>query len=209
EENDLENNRKKYSIRKQGSYIVVTSEIGLTVIWDRKTFFLIQLDPKFNGKVCGLCGNFDENRNNDFTAQSGMLVTSSLEFANTWKVGSACPNVEENTDACKKAPHRESWAKLKCSIIIDEFKECHTEVDPHPFYDNCVKDTCACDSGGDCECFCSAVAAYAQACNEAEVYVTWRTPDICRKWICLFLYLYIYIYICILNIEFANLLLIF
>ncbi|XP_016522902.1 mucin-2-like, partial [Poecilia formosa] len=179
EENNLENNRKKYSIRKQGSYIVVTSEIGLTVIWDRKTFFLIQLDPKFNGEVCGLCGNFDENRNNDFTTQSGMLVTSSLEFANSWKVGSSCPNVEENTDACKKAPHRESWAKLKCSIIIDEFKECHTEVDPHPFYDNCVKDTCACDSGGDCECFCSAVAAYAQACNEAEVYIAWRTPDIC------------------------------
>ena len=55
------------------------------------------------------------------------------------------------------------------------------QVNPIPFYDNCVKDSCACDRGGDCECFCTAVAAYAQACNEASVCVAWRTPEICRK----------------------------
>lgn len=55
------------------------------------------------------------------------------------------------------------------------------QVDPLPFHDNCVKDSCACDTGGDCECFCTAVAAYAQACSEAGICVSWRTPDICRK----------------------------
>lgn len=55
------------------------------------------------------------------------------------------------------------------------------QVAYQPFYENCVKDSCACDSGGDCECFCTAVAAYAQACNEAGVCVAWRTPEICRK----------------------------
>ena len=44
-----------------------------------------------------------------------------------------------------------------------------------------MSDACACDSGGDCECFCTAVAAYAQACHEAGVCVSWRTPDICRE----------------------------
>ncbi len=55
------------------------------------------------------------------------------------------------------------------------------QVDARPFHENCVKDSCACDSGGDCECFCTAVAAYAQACNEAGACVAWRTPEICRK----------------------------
>lgn len=55
------------------------------------------------------------------------------------------------------------------------------QVDPRPYHENCVKDSCACDTGGDCECFCTAVAAYAQACNEAGVCVAWRTPEICRK----------------------------
>lgn len=55
------------------------------------------------------------------------------------------------------------------------------KVDPSPFYDACVRDACACDSGGDYECFCTAVTAYAQACTEVEACVTWRTPKICRK----------------------------
>lgn len=55
------------------------------------------------------------------------------------------------------------------------------QVDPRPFHYNCVRDSCACDAGGDCECFCTSVAAYAQACNEAGVCVAWRSPDICRK----------------------------
>ncbi|KAJ7995021.1 hypothetical protein DPEC_G00255580 [Dallia pectoralis] len=53
------------------------------------------------------------------------------------------------------------------------------KVDPSPYYDDCVSDTCACDSGGDCECFCTAVAAYAKACNEAGACIAWRTPRIC------------------------------
>ena len=44
-----------------------------------------------------------------------------------------------------------------------------------------MSDACACDSGGDCECFCTAVAAYAQACREAGVCVSWRSPDVCRE----------------------------
>lgn len=55
------------------------------------------------------------------------------------------------------------------------------KVDPSPFYDACVRDACACDSGGDYECFCTAVTAYAQACNEAGACVAWRTPKICRE----------------------------
>lgn len=44
-----------------------------------------------------------------------------------------------------------------------------------------MTDACACDSGGDCDCFCTAVAAYAQACSEVGVCVAWRSPSICRK----------------------------
>ena len=54
-------------------------------------------------------------------------------------------------------------------------------MEPSRYYEACVSDVCACDSGGDCECFCTAVAAYAQACHEAGVCVSWRTPDVCRE----------------------------
>lgn len=44
-----------------------------------------------------------------------------------------------------------------------------------------MTDACACDTGGDCDCFCTAVAAYAQACSEVGVCIAWRTPSICRE----------------------------
>lgn len=56
------------------------------------------------------------------------------------------------------------------------------QVDATKYYEACVSDACACDSGGDCECFCTAVAAYAQACRDVGVCVSWRTPEICREW---------------------------
>ena len=39
----------------------------------------------------------------------------------------------------------------------------------------------SCDQGGDCECLCTAIAAFAEACNEAGVEVYWRSQKLCRK----------------------------
>lgn len=51
-----------------------------------------------------------------------------------------------------------------------------------PYYEACVHDTCGCDMGGDCECLCDAVAAYAKACLDKGVCVDWRAPDFCREY---------------------------
>ncbi|EMP29363.1 Mucin-2 [Chelonia mydas] len=170
----------RYWNRTVGLYLVIEASNGMMLIWDKKTTIFIKLTPNYKGKICGLCGNFDDKSNNDFTTRSGLLVTNPLEFGNSWKLSGSCPDVVEEILPCNLKPHRKSWAEKECSIIrSDVFKVCHAKVDPAPFYDNCVHDACSCDSGGDCECFCSAVAAYAQECIKAEACVFWRTPDIC------------------------------
>ncbi|XP_034624665.1 mucin-2 [Trachemys scripta elegans] len=162
-----------------GLYLVIEASNGVILIWDKKTTIFLKLTPNYKGKICGLCGNFDDKSNNDFTTSSGLLVTNPLEFGNSWKRG-PCPDVVNEILPCNLKPHRKSWAEKECSIIRSEvFKDCHAKVDPAPFYENCVHDACSCDSGGDCECFCSAVAAYAHECNKTGVCVFWRTPDIC------------------------------
>lgn len=40
-------------------------------------------------KTCGLCGTFDGNKNNDFTAIEGEVVSSALDFARSWKMNTA------------------------------------------------------------------------------------------------------------------------
>ncbi|XP_062859827.1 mucin-2-like [Trichomycterus rosablanca] len=170
----------KFTVRNVGLYLVIETYIGLSVLWDRKTTVRIILQPQHMGEVCGLCGNYNGNGKDDFITQGQLQVSDVMEFVNSWKVYSLCPDAVPDFDPCIATPNRHTWAKMQCSIIkSDTFKDCHSEVDATPYFDNCVRDSCACDTGGDCECFCTAVAAYAQACNEAGVCVAWRTPEIC------------------------------
>ncbi|XP_055987815.1 mucin-2 [Sorex fumeus] len=169
-----------YTTREVGQYLVVEASLGIIVIWDKKTTIFIKLAPSYKGTVCGLCGNFDQRSNNEFTTRDHMVVDSELDFGNSWKEAPTCPDVSSTPDPCTKNPHRRSWAEKQCSIIKSStFEICHGKVDPRPFYEACVHDSCSCDSGGDCECFCSAVASYAQECTKEGACVFWRTPDLC------------------------------
>ncbi|OWK56811.1 Mucin-5AC [Lonchura striata] len=132
------------------------------------------------GQVCGLCGNYDGNSINDFTTRSQSVVENVLEFGNSWKVSSTCPDAASVKDPCSTNPYRKSWSEKQCSIINSNvFAACHSQVEPAKYYQACVTDACACDTGGDCDCFCTAVAAYAQACSEVGVCIAWRSPSIC------------------------------
>uniref|UniRef100_A0ABI7W9M2 VWFD domain-containing protein n=1 Tax=Felis catus TaxID=9685 RepID=A0ABI7W9M2_FELCA len=169
-----------YKVRYTGVYLTVETRSGMVVSWDRKTSVFIRLQQGYKGRVCGLCGNFDDNAVNDFTTRSQSVVGNALEFGNSWKFSPSCADAPAPRDACAANPHRRSWAQKQCSVLNSAtFAACHSQVDSTKYYEACVGDTCACDSGGDCECLCTAVAAYAQACRDVGVCVSWRTPDIC------------------------------
>ncbi|KAM6159453.1 mucin-5B [Rhynchocyon petersi] len=169
-----------YRMRYMGVYLIIETHSGLVLSWDRKTSIFIRLHPSYKGKVCGLCGNFDGNAINDFTTRSHSVVSDVLEFGNSWKFSPSCPDALAPRDPCTANPYRKSWAQKQCSILHSAtFATCQSQVDSTKYYEACVSDACACDSGGDCECFCTAVAAYAQACQDAGVCVSWRSPEVC------------------------------
>ncbi|XP_056316783.1 mucin-5AC [Danio aesculapii] len=169
-----------YQILVRGIYIVLDASNGLTVMWDQKKNMFIKLNPNFKGSVCGLCGNYDGNSNNDFMLRNREVETNPLNFVSDWKESSICSVATEMKNPCSSNPYRQSWAQKQCSIIRSEvFTACHSHVDPDPFYDACVRDSCGCVSGGDRDCLCGAIAAYAQACNDAGTCVAWRTPKLC------------------------------
>lgn len=88
-------------------------------------FFLLQ------GQICGLCGNYDGNGINDFTTRSLSVVEDVLEFGNSWKVSSTCPDAHFLKDPCSTNPYRKSWSEKQCSIINSNvFAACHSQVSP-------------------------------------------------------------------------------
>lgn len=40
------------------------------------------------------------------------------------------------------------------------------QVNPEPYLDVCIYDSCSCESIGDCACFCDTIAAYAHECAQ-------------------------------------------
>ncbi|XP_035684622.1 mucin-2-like isoform X2 [Branchiostoma floridae] len=179
-----------YNFRRVGFFLILTTEHGLTVMWDFGTRVYVKLSPEFRGNVCGLCGNFDGNQANDFTTRALDIAVQPEEFASSWQVNPLCLTTLDNKDdqnntalwlsPCLINLHRVPWARRQCAVIhASVFQPCHATIDPQPWYDACVDDTCSCDMGGDCECFCTAVAAYAHACGEAGIPIRWRTPELC------------------------------
>lgn len=48
-------------------------------------------------------------------------------------------------------------------------------------YDRLMALPHSCDTGGDCECLCSAIATYADECARHRHHVRWRSQELCRE----------------------------
>uniref|UniRef100_M3XP80 VWFD domain-containing protein n=1 Tax=Mustela putorius furo TaxID=9669 RepID=M3XP80_MUSPF len=160
--------------------VVVGSSYNLTLIWNKRMTVSISVTRGSQGALCGLCGNYNGNMKDDFETRSNYVASSELEFVNSWKDSPLCGDAGLALDPCSLNAFRRSWATRKCGIINSPtFAACHSQVYHLPYYEACVRDACGCDTSGDCECLCDAVAAYAKACLDKGVCVDWRTPDFC------------------------------
>ena len=106
----------------------------------------------------------------------GLPVASAEVFGDSWGTRDDCVLTPKPPNPCKLNKQREAGAHKACSIIkLEKFRLCHMKIDPQPFYERCVYDTCGCNMVGDCECTCQAIAAYSYACLEKGVVIDWRT----------------------------------
>ncbi|XP_042143021.1 hemocytin-like [Ixodes scapularis] len=164
-----------------GLFVGVDVFGGLAVFWDKHARVYVIAGPAWSDKLQGLCGNFNGDGTDDFRAPSGgPTLPDAIEFVNSWKLHPHCAPAVAQQDGCLAQPDRKKWAASQCQILREDlFRPCHSEVDVQPFYDRCVSDTCACDTGGDCECLCTAIGAYAHQCASRGVRVLWRSQELC------------------------------
>ncbi|VVC41699.1 Hypothetical protein CINCED_3A025143 [Cinara cedri] len=175
-------NTKRIFVKELGHFVVVeVPDLGIQLYWDKGTRINLQIDQKWKNHVKGLCGNYNDNQMDDFQSPyGGIPEVSALLFGDSWKLQPHCSQTLEIRDACVLHPHRRQWAVSQCSMLKSSmFKSCHSQVSVDNYIERCIFDTCACDQGGDCECLCTAIAAYAQECSLHGVYIKWRSQDMC------------------------------
>uniref|UniRef100_A0A3B4BJY3 Uncharacterized protein n=1 Tax=Periophthalmus magnuspinnatus TaxID=409849 RepID=A0A3B4BJY3_9GOBI len=170
----------EFELWKAGYYTVVHfANQDLTILWDRKTTVHIRAGPQWKGHLSGMCGNFDSVTVNDMTTSSHMEVNNAQTFGDSWALGQ-CESDYVLARPCEGDLGRQPYAKRECALLYsDVFAPCHNVVDVAWFYRNCLTDTCNCNRGGDCECLCTSIAAYAHKCCQQGVTIHWRSPSAC------------------------------
>ncbi|XP_048158275.1 otogelin-like protein isoform X1 [Corvus hawaiiensis] len=173
-------NKSNYQLWKAGYYTVIHfPEQDITILWDKKTMMHVKVGPRWKGKLAGLCGNFDKYTSNDLTTSNNMEVRNAQVFGDSWVLGQ-CKSPNETLRPCEVHQSKFPYAKKECSILYsDLFAPCRNVIDVTSFIKNCHTDTCNCNLGGDCECLCTSIAAYAHKCCQQGAAIHWRSPLLC------------------------------
>ncbi|NXK15349.1 FCGBP protein, partial [Herpetotheres cachinnans] len=177
---------KKLRIGQEGNNIVLQTAAGLRVLYNVATYLLVTIPNAYQGRVCGLGGNYNGDPGDDFQLPGGSLAQSTEEFITSWKMpmedgactdgcnGKACAVC----DATDTAPY---GASDSCGLIRDPagpFGPCHPRVSPVEYYNHCLHDVCAANGASDV--LCHSLQAYATACQAAAAEISgWRTTTFC------------------------------
>uniref|UniRef100_I3KI08 VWFD domain-containing protein n=1 Tax=Oreochromis niloticus TaxID=8128 RepID=I3KI08_ORENI len=174
-------NEGNVSIYATGTQILVSTNFGLSVTYNGYSAVFISVPPNYREKICGLCGNFNGNPNDDFHTPSGMIVTSPDEFGRAWKVPGNYTCNDSCGSSCPQCTN-EQPARDQCEVIQaadGPFSFCHEEVDPAPYFNDCVFDVCLSGIQGH-DLLCSAIESYVRACQSANVRIyPWRENTTC------------------------------
>ena len=165
------------NIRRTGGRVHVTlRQHGVYVHYDGGSYLKIQVSTDYRGtnRLCGLCGNYNGNRNDDRTTIGDLRCPGGRGRRSAQG---------EGTDQCDNSAGTQAAARAECRVMNTSsiFTVCNTAVVPGPFIKDCEFDYCCGDTSLREEYVCDAYSSYAAACAEAGTQPSnWRS-EFCRK----------------------------
>ncbi|XP_066531571.1 IgGFc-binding protein-like [Hoplias malabaricus] len=179
----LDNGR--VTLRQSGLSVILETDFGLSVQYDWQEYLVINVPGNFMGRTCGMCGNFNGKKDDDYTTPSGTLASSISALGKSWRVPRLQNDpycMDDCVDQCESC-QGQSWvkrleAKAFCNVVTlltdGPFRDCNTLIDSKVFYENCLFDYCM--GNGRKNFLCQTAQTYKDACQRAGVHVfNWRS----------------------------------
>ncbi|KAM4703002.1 IgGFc-binding protein-like [Rhinophrynus dorsalis] len=163
----------------RGLHVYIKTDFDLTVTFDWNSYARVIISEDYANAVSGLCGNSNKDPSDDFTMSNGKKTESPTEFGNSWKVGEVpgcTKGCQGSCPTCKEENKEKYKSEQFCGILtkVDgPFKNCHASIDPTPYFNDCVFDTCYFE--GQSFAFTSVITNYVSACQAALIVILeWR-----------------------------------
>ncbi|XP_061446246.1 zonadhesin [Rhineura floridana] len=171
------------SVTTSGIYVVLETNFGLVVKFDGNHHLEIQLPGTYFDKVCGMCGNFNNQSRDDLLMANRQLAANASQFGNSWKApGDADPGCQpdnrEDLEPRCSAQEMQHLQALCREILEPKYQPCHGIIDPQPFIQNCLYDMC--EYQGMASVLCDNIQSYVEACkSQGAVGLSWRNITFC------------------------------
>uniref|UniRef100_H3AIN8 Alpha-tectorin n=1 Tax=Latimeria chalumnae TaxID=7897 RepID=H3AIN8_LATCH len=162
---------------QSGMTAMVQTDFGLHVSFDWRQHVMVTVPATYAGSLCGLCGNFNGDPDDDDFATTGKLAPS-------WNESGSCREISGQKAGCTAEQRRLYESGQVCGALrrdpTSPFRECLSTADPALYFEGCVHDLCK--SGGSHEALCRALEAYAVHCERTGNRVAnWQNATSCGK----------------------------
>ncbi|NWX42835.1 FCGBP protein, partial [Steatornis caripensis] len=171
-------------VTQEGNNIVLQTALGHRLVYTATVILLVTVPSTYAGQMCGLCGDFDGNSDNDFTGPNGTQVKGIQELVAAWKLPDKSIPCSDTCETCSVHPPDATGpyrAETSCGMMVmtpGPFSGCHRQVDPEDFLKHCLQEMVL--TAGATDTLCQSLQAYTTACQEAGAPVkVWRTESFC------------------------------
>ncbi|XP_061586274.1 alpha-tectorin-like [Cololabis saira] len=181
-------NNGTVQVYESGFTVTVSTDFGLMVSYDTNHYVRISLPYTYQNATCGLCGDFDDDPDDDFRTREGEVVSSDVVFANSWQAaGDDEPGCEAQCGGLDCAVCTADETALysngaHCGILRNSsgpFAVCHQLLPPQTYMESCLYDLCV--GGGYQPILCQALNVYASQCQQNGVQLpNWRRSGFCE-----------------------------
>ena len=176
-------------LRSGGHPHVLLVTYGVRIFWDGAYRVEVTVSQMWQNRLCGLCGNFNNDVTDDFETPTGAMALTADEFGSSWLHGSSSSSCAGLSlpPTCPNSVMVEAQSRCE-AMSRTVFTSCNAIINPTTFIENCMYDYCLCNDIDREDCFCDSLATYAGACAAAGVPPpNWRR-FYCRKFTCAYVF---------------------
>ena len=123
-------------IRVQVHVILIT--LGVRISWDGLYRVDVTVSTRWRGRLCGLCGNYNSDPNDDFMTPANSLISSSSMFSQSWLVNNDINRYcQEPPPPVPCSAQVMADAQAHCNVLREtHFSSCNDAMNPTEFMES-------------------------------------------------------------------------